>query len=306
MPMAKAYASTIIEAPVEAVWPVVRDFNGLPKWLSGVAESQIEDGRDADSVGCKRLLKLANGATCSERLLALDDSRYLVSYGFVDQLFPITNHRAWLELIPVTSGEHTFAHWRAEFDDLPGHDGETAPIMERDVFGAGLAALATACAGHTAPEGAARWDGWRPAKVFASSVINGPIDAVWGRIRDFAGMAEWHPGITNMTMLGGVRGDKVSGVRDFLFGTGRLHERLTFLSDPDRAFRYTIELSPMPWVNYHAGARLYPITSSNRTFAVWTADWVASPNDDVALIPDIHANVFQKAFDTLNERYFGG
>ena len=62
----------------------------------------------------------------------------------------------------------------------------------------------------------------------------------------------------------------------------------------------------MPWMNYHAGARFYPVTASNQTVAVWTADWFASANDDVALIPDIHENVFQKAFDTLNERYFSG
>lgn len=304
--MAKAYGSRIIDAPVEAVWAVVRDFNGLPNWLPGVAASSIEGGRDADSVGCLRRLKLETGATCSERLLALDDSRYTVSYGFVDQLFPITNHRATLELIPVTSGDRTFAQWSAEFEELPGHAGEVVPMMEREVFAAGLAALAAKLAGAKAPEDARRWDGWRPAKVFTSSVINGPVDAVWSRVRDFAGMGEWHPAITEMHMLGGVRSDKVSGVRDFLFNGGKLHERLTYLSDPERAFRYTIELSPMPWMNYHAGARLYPITESNRTFAVWTADWVASPNDDVVLIPDIHANVFQKAFDTLNERYFRG
>jgi hypothetical protein len=62
----------------------------------------------------------------------------------------------------------------------------------------------------------------------------------------------------------------------------------------------------MPWMNYHAAARFLPITAGNKTFAEWTADWTATPNDDVALIPDIHMNVFQKAFDTLNERYFPG
>ena len=54
------------------------------------------------------------------------------------------------------------------------------------------------------------------------------------------------------------------------------------------------------------GARFLPITATKKTFAEWTADWVASPNDDVRLIPEIHANVFQKAFDTLNERFFHG
>jgi hypothetical protein len=304
--MAKAYASIIVDAPVEAVWPVVRDFNGLPNWVPGVVGSSIEGGRDADSVGCVRLLTLGNGATCSERLLALDDSRYLVSYAFVQPLFPIIGHRAVIELIPVTSGERTFVQWSATFEDLPGHAGETAPVMQASVFEAGLAALAAKCSGTSAPAGTLRWDGWRPAKVFCSSVINGPLPAVWERVRDFIGMGAWHPDISAMKMVGGVRADKISGVRDFLFGDGRIMERLTYLNDADHEFRYLIEQSPMRWMNYHAAARFLPITAENKTFAVWTADWIAGANDDVALIPDIHNNVFQKAFDTLNERFFPG
>lgn len=304
--MAKAYGSIIVDAPVEAVWPVIRDFNGLPNWLPGVATSTIEGGRDADSVGCLRRLTLASGATCSERLIALDDSRYSVSYSFVDQLFPIAEHRATIGLIPVTAGDRTFVQWRASFEDLPGHAGETEAAMETDVFAAGLRALAAKCAGAAAPAGARRWDGWRPAKVFCSAVINGPVPAVWERIRDFIGMAEWHPDIAGMKMLGGVRADKISGVRDFQFGDGRILERLTYLNDADHAFRYTIEQSPMPWLNYHAGAELLPISATGQTLAVWTADWVASANDDATLIGNIHTNVFQKAFDTLNERYFPG
>ena len=224
----------------------------------------------------------------------------------MDQLFPISDHLATIELVPVTADERTFVQWSATFEDLPGHAGETAPAMQRDVFEAGLAALAKACAGKAAPAGAVRWDGWRPAKVFCSSVINGPVGAVWDRVRDFIGMAAWHPDIRDMKMLGGVRPDKISGVRDFMFGDGRIMERLTLLDDANHEFRYLIEQSPMPWMNYHAGARFWPITASNRTFAVWTADWVASANDDVKLIVDIHQNVFQKAFDTLNERFFRG
>ncbi len=304
--MPNVYASIIIEAPVEAVWAVIRDFNGLPNWIPGVVSSSIEGGEPADRVGCVRLIGVDGGGSCSERLIALDDSRYSVSYGFVQNLFPISGHLATIELIPCTSGERTFVQWSASFNDLPGHEGETAPVMQAGVFDAGLANLAAKLKGAAAPAGAVRWDGWRPAKVFCSSVIHGPREKVWPIVRDFIGMAGWHPGISNMKMVGGVPADKISGVRDFNFGEGRILERLTQMDDANYAFRYLIEQAPMPWMNYHAGARLYPVTATSQTFAVWTADWTASPNDDVKLIPDIHENVFQKAFDTLNERYFSG
>jgi hypothetical protein len=304
--MAKAYASTIIDAPVEVVWDIVRDFNAAPNWLPPVKDSEIEGGLAPDCVGCVRSLHLQDGGHMRERLLSLDDSRYSFSYNFEKTPFPVTNYVASFELIPVTNGDKSFAQWGATFDEKPEDAGKFEKIISNAVFGDGLKSLAARAAGKSSPAGAVRWQGLRPAKVFCSSVINGRLDAVWARVRDFAGMDQWHPDLTNMHMLDGARPDKVSGVRDFRLGDGQLLERLTYLSDTDHTFRYLIEKSPMPWLNYHAGPRFYPITSSNKTFAVWTADWVASPNDDANLIGAIHQNVFQKAFDTLNERFFKG
>ena len=46
--MIKVYTSSVIEAPADAVWAQVRDFNGLPKWTPFVAQSRIENGQPAD------------------------------------------------------------------------------------------------------------------------------------------------------------------------------------------------------------------------------------------------------------------
>src|SRR5690242_17161241 len=46
--MAKVYRSAVIEAPVQAVWDYVRDFNALPKWHPAIATSEIEAGSAAD------------------------------------------------------------------------------------------------------------------------------------------------------------------------------------------------------------------------------------------------------------------
>lgn len=302
--MARAFASTIVDAPVEAVWAVARDFNGLPDWNPGVIDSEIEDGLDSDVVGCVRSFHLADGTHVRERLLSLDDSRYTFSYNFETPAFPIENYFAELEMIPVTKTDQTFVQWWATFHERPEDAGKFVEIVSRDVFAAGLKALADKAGGRAAPEDAERWQGLRPAKVFTSSMIGGPVDAVWARIRDFAGMGAWHDDIKRMHMEDGVRADKISGVRDFLFDDNALREQLTYLSDTEHAFRYRILSSPMPWLNYHAGARLYAISDTDRTFAVWTADWVASPQDDLKLIPTVHEDVFQKAFDTIEERFF--
>lgn len=302
--MARAYASAIISAPVEAVWALVRDFNGLPSWYPAIKTSEIEEARDADCVGCIRSFFLQDGAHVRERLLELDDSRYRFRYNFETPAFPVTNYVATFTLVPVTSGDVTFAEWKARFDEPAAEAGRYVDIISNAVFAGGLAALAEKSAGRSIPDGATRWQGARPAKVFCSSVIHGPLSAVWERVRDFAGMGAWHPDIHDMRMLDGARSDKVGATRDFRVGEGPLQEQLTLLSDHDRAFRYRILKSTLPLLNYHAGVRLHPITATNETFAVWTADWTAAPNDDLALIPTVQDGVFQRAFDTLNERFF--
>ena len=300
--MAQAYASAVIEAPVEAVWPVVRDFGALPSWVPGIGACAIEGGRDADSVGCVRAFTLGDGTAVRERLLMLDDCRYAFAYNFETPAFPVENYRAAFKLTPVTDGERTFAQWSATFDEAPQDRGKYSEIISNAVFAAGLAHLAALTAGCPAPAGAVRWQGLRPAKVFCSSVLDAGLDAAWGRMRDFAGMDGWHSEVRDMHMLGGARSDKVSATREFSMGDGQLHEQLTLLCDATHAFRYRILKSPMPWLNYHAGARLYPVTATGQTFAVWTADWVASPNDDVRLIPEVCDKVFQAALTTLSGR----
>ena len=215
------------------------------------------------------------------------------------------NYDARLTLLPLTTGDETLAIWESRFDEAPQDAGKYADIISNAVFAAGLAALATKVEGMEAPAAAAgaRWQGLRPAKVYCASRLNAPLATAWAAVRDFAGMAGWHPDVAWMTMLDGARGDKVSGVREFQLGDGKLQEQLTYLSDRDTAFRYKITMSPMPWLNYHAGLRLYPVTADNTTLAVWTADWVASPQDDLTLIPTVHEKVFQLAFDTLNAQF---
>lgn len=301
--MARAFASIVIDAPVETVWAIARDFSAIAQWVPGLGAAHIEDGLPPDAIGCIRAFSLGDGTLVRERLLALDDARYTFSYNFETPAFPVTNYVAVFEAIPVTSGDRCYVRWWSDFDEAPSDAGKYVDIISRAVFGGGLASLARHAAGKPVPAGAPRWQGLRPAKVFCSSTIAAPVAEVWGTMRDFAGMGRWHEDVRDMHMLAGARGDQVSAVRDFSMNDGHLLERLTLLSDTDMSFRYTIDESAMPWRDYHAGARLYPVTSNDTTFAVWTADWVASPNDDVTLIPAIHADVFQKAFDTLDAMF---
>ena len=305
--MARAYASIILKAPVETVWSMVRDFNGLPNWAAGIRSSRIEKGLDADVVGCVRAFHIANGTLVRERLLMLDDARHCFSYNFETPAFPVKNYLATLRLYPVTHTDQTFAEWEATFDEAPGDEGKYQKIVSNDVFATNFRNLARIIA-RTKPKrppGAVRWKGYQPNKVWTSRVIGGPVEEVWAIMRDFAGMGAWHEEISRMHMLKRHRSDKVGGIRDFRFGDGHLNEELLHLCDITRSFSYRITACEIPWMNYVSGPRLWPVTADNTTFGLWTGDWVASPQDDVVLIPRTEENVYQRAFATLERKFFG-
>ncbi len=304
--MARAYASRIIKAPVEAVWSVVRNFNGLPEWAVGIVDSKIEGGLDADVVGCVRSFHTDDGTHIRERLLMLDDARYCFTYNFEKPAFPVKNYVATLRLMPVTHTDTTFAEWEAHFDEAPGDEGKYVKKISVDVFAGGLKSLAAKIARDKTgkPVGSERWKAWAPNKVWTSRVIKGPVEGVWAVMRDFAGMGAWHGEVTKMHMLKKARPDKVSGVRDFYFGSGHLNEELLHLCDITRSFSYRITKCETAWLNYVSGPRLWPVTADNSTFGVWTGDWVASPHDDLTLIPNTEENVYQRAFATVEKNLF--
>ena len=305
--MARAYASIILKAPVETVWSLVRDFNALPKWAPGIARSKIEGGLDADVVGCVRSFHTHDGGHIRERLLMLDDARYCFTYNFEKPSFPVKNYIATLRLYPVTHTGQTFAEWEAAFDEAPGDEGKYEKIVSKDVFASNFKNLAKIIASTKPqkPEGAVRWKGYQPNKVWTSRAIKAPVEEVWAVMRDFAGMGGWHEEITRMHMLKKARAGKVGGIRDFYFGDGHLNEELLHLCDITRSFSYRITKCEIAWINYVSGPRLWPVTADNSTFGMWTGDWDASPQDDLVLIARTEENVYQRAFATLEKNLRG-
>ena len=139
--MVKVFVSSVIPAPADKVWAVVRDFNGMPSWHPVIARSTIEGGRPSDSVGCIRNMTMADGVRVREQLLSLSDFEYSFSYAIVESGLNVTNYVAGLKLTPVTDVNQTFAEWTAEFETAPGSEQETAAMIGRDVFQAGFDAL---------------------------------------------------------------------------------------------------------------------------------------------------------------------
>jgi hypothetical protein len=139
--MAKVYASTVIPAPPDAIWAVVRDFNALPAWTPFVAESRIEQNKPSDQVGCIRNFRLKDGGRIREQLVELSDYEMSFGYTILESPMGVENYYATFRLSPVTDVDHTFAEWDAEFDAAPEREDALVEQIGRNVFAAGLQAL---------------------------------------------------------------------------------------------------------------------------------------------------------------------
>lgn len=139
--MPKAYASSVIDASADAVWAAVRDFNDLPRWHPGIADSAIEDGKAGDQVGAIRSFHLKDGAHIRERLLSHSDLERCYTYNFETTPFDVRNYQATLRVTPVTDGNRTFIEWWTTFDCPVERIDEWVNTFANGVFQPGFAAL---------------------------------------------------------------------------------------------------------------------------------------------------------------------
>ena len=70
--MIRVTRSAVIDAPIERVWAVLRDFNRHHAWHPAVAESAIEGGDAPDQVGCVRRFTLPEAIEILEARAALE------------------------------------------------------------------------------------------------------------------------------------------------------------------------------------------------------------------------------------------
>ena len=133
--------STIIAAPTDRVWSVLRDFNGHDQWHPVVTTSRIERGYDSDRIGCVRRFRLRDGAELREQLLALSDLEQTFSYCLLETPVPLLNYVAHVRLLPVTDGDRTFWQWESRFDTPPGEEATLERMVREDVYESGFTAI---------------------------------------------------------------------------------------------------------------------------------------------------------------------
>jgi NADPH2:quinone reductase len=140
--MIRVRRSAVIDAPLEQVWAVLRDFNSHGAWHPAVGPSAIEGGEPSDQVGCVRSFTLRDGHQIREQLLVLSDRDHVSTYCILDATLPMRNYVATVRLARVTDGDRTFWHWESTFDVPRGRELEFEQLVGAGVYEAGFAGLA--------------------------------------------------------------------------------------------------------------------------------------------------------------------
>jgi len=141
------YVSHVIDAPIETVWGIMRDYNDMPSYHPGIKRSVIENDLPSDQVGCVRRLTLGEGYV-REVLLCLDDRNYAFTYEIIEGTLPVRNYVAGVRLHRVTDGNRTYAEWWADFDVVGAERDAVIAQIGNNVFAAGFRAVAAKLATH--------------------------------------------------------------------------------------------------------------------------------------------------------------
>lgn len=139
--MAKVFESAVINAPIETVWRILRDFNSHADWHPAIAESRIENDLPADSVGAVRAFSLQDGGRLREQLIRLDDRAHELSYCLIEAPLPLYGYLATIRLKPLTDSGQTLWIWESRFSPPPDQSDELTALVSCDIYRAGFRAL---------------------------------------------------------------------------------------------------------------------------------------------------------------------
>ena len=151
----KLIESVDINKPVEQVWAIVKDFDGLAKWLPIISSSQATKGNEVGSLRTL-VLKAAGEPKLEEELLSYDAAAHTYHYEMKDhdvKILPVQNYTSWLTVKDDGKGgshvEWKGAYYRGDQrnDPPPELNDDAANAAVKGIYRAGLDNLKTIAEG---------------------------------------------------------------------------------------------------------------------------------------------------------------
>lgn len=140
----KVVEKIAIDAPADAVWAQIKNFDALAKWHPAVEASPADK---ANAEGSVRELKIKGGGALTETLERYNDANKSYSYRAKDGgALPVTNYTSTITV--TAEGNKSVVEWRGAFyrgfpnnDPPPDQNDEAAVKAVTGVYQSGLANL---------------------------------------------------------------------------------------------------------------------------------------------------------------------
>jgi mxaD protein len=115
-PTLKVNESVVISGTPEAVWNVVKDWDGLHKWHPGFANAEITSGANGKA-GAHRILTLKDGGgKFEEELLAFSDKKMTYKYRIVGEApLPLTDYVSSIRVAKGKQAGTSVITWKGSF-----------------------------------------------------------------------------------------------------------------------------------------------------------------------------------------------
>jgi hypothetical protein len=122
----RVYDSAVLDAPIEEVWPIIRDMMQLLPLVfgKGVEDCRWIEGGSAEKIPSRFQFTLQpTGDTPLEEVCGRSETDHSVTYRMLGKAIGITGYIATYQLRPITSEPgKCFLDWTREFAVLPDQD----------------------------------------------------------------------------------------------------------------------------------------------------------------------------------------
>ncbi len=138
--------------------------------------------------------------------------------------------------------------------------------------------------------------------VHVTAVIKAPATKIWEFMRDFNGLANFHPAIKGSKIEQG-NPTEIGCIRYLTLESGFVREKLLLLDDKNFALDYSILESSLGFKKYVASVRLKNSNNGINTICEWWADFdVEEGIDKQEIINIVEQNVFKAGFVALADK----
>jgi Polyketide cyclase / dehydrase and lipid transport len=114
-----------------------------------------------------------------------------------------------------------------------------------------------------------------PLESKVSKTTSQPVDAVWKKVGDFCGIANWHPAVAKCVLSAGGKERTLT-----LKGGGTIVERLVRWSDTSHSYTYKIVSGPLPVADYESTLSVHTAKSGNGSVISWSGHYAAKGASD--------------------------